>query len=64
MKMKEMNEIVAGFELSANSKECNDDTTQSNEKLNNIYKNHNFQLVKYGKNNQYSYSLRELKIDE
>lgn len=104
--IKQNDEIVAGFELSTNSKEWNDDTTpayyiykvvtkvgyknlgqfifekckeiakldgkkylrldclKSNKKLNNIYKNHNFQLVKCGKNDQYSYSLRELKIDE
>lgn len=104
--IKQNDEIVAGFELSTNSKEWNDDTTpayyiykvvtkvgyknlgqfifekckeiakldgkkylrldclKSNKKLNNIYKNHNFQLVKCEKNDQYSYSLRELKIDE
>ena len=104
--VKQNDEIVAGFELSTNSKDWNDDTTpayyiykvvtkvgyknlgkfifakckeiakldgkkylrldclKSNKKLNNIYKSHNFQLVKYGENNRYSYSLRELKIDE
>lgn len=104
--IKQNDEIVAGFELSTNSKEWNDDTTpayyiykvvtkvgyknlgqfifekckeiakldgkkylrldclKSNKKLNNIYKNYNFQLVKCRKNDQYSYSLRELKIDE
>ncbi len=35
-----------------------------NEKLNKIYEQYNFKLVKYGNNERYSYSLRELKLDE
>ena len=104
--IKQDNEIIAGFELSTNSKDWNDDITpayyiykvvtkvghknigdflfetcnemaktdgkkylrldclKSNEKLNNIYENHNFKLIRYGHNERYSYSLRELKIDE
>jgi ribosomal protein S18 acetylase RimI-like enzyme len=40
------------------------DCLKSNEKLNDIYESHNFKLVRYGNNERYSYSLRELKIDE
>ena len=104
--IKENNEIVAGFELSTNSKDWNDDITpayyiykvvtkvghkkigqiifnkckeiaksdgkkylrldclKSNKKLNNIYESYNFKLVRYGCNERYNFSLRELKIDE
>jgi len=104
--IKQDNEIIAGFELSTNSKDWNDDTTpayyiykvvtkvgqknignvifdkckeiakadgkkylrldclKSNEKLNDIYESHNFKLIRYGSNERYSFSLRELKIDE
>ncbi|MBQ3352681.1 GNAT family N-acetyltransferase [Candidatus Saccharibacteria bacterium] len=104
--IKVNNELVAGFEISTNSKDWNDDTTpayyiykvvtkvghkdlgqiifdkckelakrdgkkylrldclKSNEKLNKIYEEHNFKLVRYGKNDKYSYSLREMKVDE
>lgn len=100
------NEIIAGFELSEDSREWKDNVTssyyiykvvtkvghknigniifqkckeiarkngkkylrldclKSNEKLNNIYESHNFKLVRYGSNERYNYSLRELKIDE
>ena len=40
------------------------DCLRFNEKLNEIYEEHGFKLVRYGKNERYSYSLRELKIDE
>jgi hypothetical protein len=40
------------------------DCLKSNEKLNDIYESHNFKLIRYGNNDRYSYSLRELKIDE
>jgi ribosomal protein S18 acetylase RimI-like enzyme len=40
------------------------DCLKSNEKLNDIYESHNFKLIRYGNNERYSYSLRELKIDE
>ncbi len=104
--VKQNDEVVAGFEVSTNSKYWNDNITpayyiykivtkvghknlgqvifkkceelaklngkkylrieclKSNEKLNIIYEQHNFKLVKYGNNERYSYSLRELKIDE
>lgn len=104
--IKQDNEIIAGFELSTNSKNWDDDITpayyiykivtkvghknigvflfekckemakadgkrylrldclKSNEKLNNIYESYNFKLIRYGHNERYSYSLRELKIDE
>lgn len=104
--LKKENQIIAGFELSTNSKEWKDNTTsayyiykvvtkigyknvgkvifdkckeiakkdgkeylrldclKSNEKLNDIYESHNFKLIRYGHNERYSYSLRELKIDE
>lgn len=104
--IKQNDEIVAGFELSTNSKDWDDDVTPAyyiykvvtkvgcknlgqvifkkckeiakmnnkkflrldclryNEKLNNIYESHNFKLVKHGENERYSYSLRELKVDE
>ena len=100
------NEIIAGFELSEDSREWKDNVTssyyiykvvtkvghknigniifqkckeiarkngkkylrldclKSNEKLNNIYESHDFKLVRYGSNERYNYSLRELKIDE
>lgn len=102
--IKQNNEIVAGFELSTDSKYWNDNSTsayyiykvvtkvgyknigkilfekckemaklnnkeylrldclKSNEKLNNIYENHNFRLVGFGHNEYYNYSLREMKI--
>ena len=41
-----------------------DVTNISNEKLNDIYENHNFKLIRYGYNERYEYSLRECKIDE
>ena len=104
--IKYNNELVAGFELSTNSKDWNDDITpayyiykvvtkvghknigkilfdnckeiaqrdgkrylrldclKSNQKLNDIYESHNFKLIRYGHNERYSYSLRELKVDE
>lgn len=104
--IKQKNILVAGFELSTNSKDWNDDITpayyiykvvtkvghknlgqvifdkckelakrdgkkflrldclKSNQKLNGIYESHNFKLIRYGNNERYSYSLRELKIDE
>lgn len=104
--VKQNDELVAGFELSTNSMDWNDNITpayyiykvvtkvghknlgqvifdkckelaklngkkylrldclKSNEILNNIYEEHNFKLVRYGKNERYSYSLRELKVDE
>lgn len=104
--VKQKNILVAGFELSTNSKYWNDDITpayyiykvvtkagyknlgqvifdkckelakkdkkkflrldclKSNQKLNDIYESHNFKLIRYGNNERYSYSLRELKIDE
>ena len=33
-------------------------------KLNNIYENHNFKLIRYGNNERYSFSLRECNVDE
>ena len=104
--IKQNNILVAGFELSTNSKDWNDDITpayyiykvvtkvghknlgqvifdkckelakrdgkkylrldclKSNQKLNDIYESHNFKLIRYGHNERYSFSLRELKIDE
>lgn len=40
------------------------DCLKSNEKLNNIYENHNFKLIRYGNNDRYSFSLRECNVDE
>lgn len=40
------------------------DCLKSNEKLNNIYENHNFKLIRYGNNERYSFSLRECNVDE
>lgn len=40
------------------------DCLKSNQKLNDIYESYNFRLKRYGSNERYSYSLRELKIDE
>ncbi len=40
------------------------DCLRYNEKLNNIYEGHGLKLVRYGKNTRYSYSLREMKIDD
>lgn len=104
--IKENGEIIAGFELSTDSKEWNDNITpayyiykvvtkvghkgvgkvifdkckemarengkkylrldclKSNEKLNALYEKHNFRLIRYGCNERYHYSLRELKIDQ
>lgn len=38
------------------------DCLKSNKKLNNIYENYNFKLVRYGNNKNYEYALREWKI--
>lgn len=38
------------------------DCRKDNEKLNQIYNNHGFKLVKYGQNGYYNYSLREMII--
>ena len=104
--IRQNDELVAGFELSTNSKDWHDDITptyyiykvvtkvghknlgqvifdkckelakrdgkkylrldclKSNQKLNDIYESHSFKLIRYGRNERYSYSLRELKIDE
>ncbi len=104
--LKENNEIIAGFELSTDSKYWNDekakayyiyklvtkvgyknigelvfeickditknnnmgylrlDCLKNNDKLNQIYNNHGFKLIKNGYEDYYRYSLRELKIDE
>lgn len=104
--VKQNDELVAGFELSTNSKDWSDNITpayyiykvvtkvghknlgqvifdkckelakrdgkkylrldclKSNQKLNDIYESHNFKLIRYGHNERYSYSLRELKIGE
>ena len=40
------------------------DCLKSNKKLNNIYENHNFKLIRYGNNDRYSFSLRECNVDE
>lgn len=103
--IKHQDEIIAGFELSTNSKYWRDDITpayyiykvvtkvgyrnigniifkeckkiaklngkkylrldclKSNEKLNNIYENHDFKLIRYGYNEHYEYSLREYNIE-
>lgn len=37
---------------------------KSNERLNEIYENHNFKLVGYGKNEIYTYALRQMDIEE
>ena len=104
--LKENNNIIAGFELSTDSKYWKDEITKAyyiyklvikvgyknigelifeickditknnnmsylrldclknNNKLNQIYNNHGFKLIKNGYEDYYSYSLRELKIDE
>lgn len=104
--LKENNEIIAGFELSTDSKYWKDEKAQAyyiyklvikvgyknigelifeickdisknnnmnylrldclknNDKLNQIYNNHGFKFIKNGYEDYYSYSLRELKIDE
>ena len=98
-------ELIAGFELSTDSKDWNDNTLQayyiykvvtkvgykkvgkvifdicieiakrdgrkylrldclkSNQKLNDIYENYGFKLIRYGSNDRYSYSLREMEIN-
>lgn len=40
------------------------DCLKNNDKLNQIYNNHGFKFIKNGYEDYYSYSLRELKIDE
>ena len=104
--IKDNEEIIAGFEMSTNNKEWNDDNTSAyyihklvtkvgyknvgnfifqkcreiaksngmkylrlsciklNEKLNKIYEEHNFKLIRYGRNERYEYSLRECNIDD
>lgn len=104
--LKENNKIIAGFELSSNSKYWKDEKTpayyiyklvvkvnyknigglifeickdiarynnkdylrldclKSNDKLNQIYNNHGFNFVKSGCEDNYNYSLRELKINK
>lgn len=37
---------------------------KSNEKLNKIYEEYNFKLIRYGRNERYEYSLRECNIDD
>lgn len=104
--LKKKNEIIAGFELSTDSKYWKDEKTKAyyvyklvikvgyknigelifeickditknnnmdylrldclknNDKLNKIYNNHGFKFIKNEYEDYYSYSLRELKIDE
>lgn len=104
--LKENDKIIAGFELSTDSKYWNDlktkayyiyklvikvgyknigelifeickdicknnnisylrlDCLKNNDKLNQIYNDHGFKLTKNGYEDYYSYSLRELKINE
>ena len=104
--LKKNNEIIAGFELSTDSKYWKDEKTKAyyiyklvikvgyknigelifeicknvaknnnmnylrldclknNPILNEIYNNHGFKFIKNGYEDYYSYSLRELKIDE
>ena len=40
------------------------DCLKSNNRLNEIYEKYGFKFVRYGKNEKYSYALRELKIGE
>lgn len=104
--LKENGKIIAGFELSTDSKYWKDEKTQAyyiyklvikvnyknigelifeicktiartnhknylrldclknNDKLNQIYNNHGFKLIKNGYEDYYSYSLRECVVDE
>ena len=38
------------------------DCVRYNKKLNDIYENYGFKLIKHGKNKRYSYALREMKV--
>lgn len=104
--LKKDNEIIAGFELSTDSRLWNDKTTDAyyiykvvtkvgyknigkqlfakcieiakednkkylrldclrmNKKLNKIYEQHNFRLIRYGQKKNYKYALREMRIHE
>lgn len=93
--LKDSSNIIAGFELSTDSKYWKDNVTKvgyknigsivlkickdiakldnkeylrlnclkSNKKLNDLYENHGFRLIKYNYEDYYSYSLRECVIN-